>query len=48
MGLDVNSIDIFLSDIYTRLWELDVTPKYIERYVEGLLSLENDIKVDHE
>lgn len=48
MGLDVNSIDMFLSDIYTRLRELDVTPKYIERYVEGLLSLEDDIKVDHE
>jgi hypothetical protein len=47
-GLDVNSIDKFLSDIYTRLQELDVTPKYIERYVEGLLSLEGDIKVDHE
>lgn len=48
MGLDVNSIEAFLSEVYNRLQELDVNPKYISRYVEGLISLVDDMNLDQE
>jgi hypothetical protein len=44
MGLDVNSIESYLSEIYTHLKELEINPKYIARYVEGLISFVNDLK----
>jgi len=46
-GLDANSIESFLSGVYTRLKELDVNPKFIARYVEGLISLVEDLNLDH-
>lgn len=39
MGLDDSSIESFLSEVYKRLQELGIAPKYVARYVEGLLSL---------
>lgn len=39
IGLDEDSIEAFLSDVYTRLQEAGVNPKHIARYVEELLSL---------
>lgn len=48
MGLDVNSVETVLSEIYTRLQELDVNPKFIARYVEGLLLLADDMGLNEE
>lgn len=39
IGLDEDSIETFLSDVYTKLQEAGVNPKHIARYVEGLTSL---------
>lgn len=47
MGLDVNSIESYLSEIYTHLKELEINPKYVTRYVEGLVSLVEDLNVEH-
>jgi hypothetical protein len=46
MGLDMNSTESFLSEVYTRLQELDVNPSYIARYLEGLVSLVDDQNLD--
>lgn len=39
IGLDEDSIEAFLSEVYTRLQEAGVNPKHIARYVEGMISL---------
>jgi hypothetical protein len=39
IGLDEDSIEAFLSQVYTSLQESGVNPKHIARYVEGLASL---------
>lgn len=44
MGLDVNSIESYLSEIYTHLKEIN--PKYVARYLEGLVSLVQDLNVE--
>ena len=46
MGLDVNSIESFLSDLYAQLKELDLNPKYVARYVEELVSLVCDLNLN--
>lgn len=48
MGFDQQSIEIFLSEVYTRLQEVGATPKYIARYVEGLVSLLDDLNLNQE
>ena len=48
MGLDQHSIDIFLSDVYTKLQQVGVTPMYIARYVEGLVSLLDNLNLNQE
>jgi hypothetical protein len=47
MGFDVNSIESFLSEVYSRLVELDVNPKFIARYVEGLNSFVDELNLAH-
>jgi hypothetical protein len=39
IGLDEDSIEAFLSQVYTKLQEAGVKPKHIARYAEGLASL---------
>jgi hypothetical protein len=46
MGMDANSIEIYLSEVYGRLRKLDINPMYISRYVEGLVSLVDSLHPD--
>jgi hypothetical protein len=49
MGLDSDSIESFLSDVYTRCQDLGVKPNYIARYITQLISfLDSTASNQHE
>jgi len=42
----VAPFESYLSEIYTHLKELEINPKYVARYLEGLVSLVQDLNVE--